>query len=378
MSSTLSLCFNLNPPQSFPSRIQHDPFLNFPSPSSSSLGQDSVTKYSHVRFTFSPPNSNGGNNPLSYGPQEEARWLREEQRWLREEQRWLREESRWKGEKEALLIEIQRLSLRIQELEALNSAQQASVTEAIANIAKLLQVLKEGELGKNINIISGNSSSALPFVVDSVQKDDEVIIKEVVKPPEAENKVKKRAPLRMGSEGDDVQAMQQALQKLGFYSGEEDMEFSSFSSGTERAVKTWQSSLGVLEDGIMTADLLERLFADHELGEHSLTERKSPEESDIKIPEKKGANGAATASITEISEVEKTVVRKGSETEVDVTKHRVFLLGENRWEEPSRLTAGRNKPPETKSGKTTIKCLTCRGEGRLLCMGKKFLSPIPC
>lgn len=27
---------------------------------------------------------------------------------------------------------------------------------------------------------------------------------------------------------------------LGFYSGEEDMEFCSFSSGTERAVKTWQ------------------------------------------------------------------------------------------------------------------------------------------
>lgn len=29
---------------------------------------------------------------------------------------------------------------------------------------------------------------------------------------------------------------------MGFYSGEEDMEFSSFSSGTERAVKTWQVS----------------------------------------------------------------------------------------------------------------------------------------
>lgn len=36
---------------------------------------------------------------------------------------------------------------------------------------------------------------------------------------------------------------QEALLKLGFYSGEEDMEFSSFSSGTERAVKTWQVSL---------------------------------------------------------------------------------------------------------------------------------------
>uniref|UniRef100_A0A0A9DA51 Peptidoglycan binding-like domain-containing protein n=1 Tax=Arundo donax TaxID=35708 RepID=A0A0A9DA51_ARUDO len=40
--------------------------------------------------------------------------------------------------------------------------------------------------------------------------------------------------------------MQEALQKLGFYSGEEDMEYSSFSSGTERAVKTWQVSIALL------------------------------------------------------------------------------------------------------------------------------------
>ncbi|KAF9606797.1 hypothetical protein IFM89_028173 [Coptis chinensis] len=38
------------------------------------------------------------------------------------------------------------------------------------------------------------------------------------------------------------------------------MEFSSFSSGTERAVKTRQASLGAFEDGIMTAELLEKLF----------------------------------------------------------------------------------------------------------------------
>lgn len=37
--------------------------------------------------------------------------------------------------------------------------------------------------------------------------------------------------------------LQEALLKLGFYSGEEDMEFSSFSSETERAVKTWQVML---------------------------------------------------------------------------------------------------------------------------------------
>ncbi|KAK1571975.1 hypothetical protein Q3G72_025616 [Acer saccharum] len=33
---------------------------------------------------------------------------------------------------------------------------------------------------------------------------------------------------------------QEALLNLGFYFSEEDMEFSSFSTGTEHAVKTWQ------------------------------------------------------------------------------------------------------------------------------------------
>nr|GEY30790.1 protein disulfide isomerase pTAC5, chloroplastic [Tanacetum cinerariifolium] len=46
-----------------------------------------------------------------------------------------------------------------------------------------------------------------------------------------------------------------ALLKQGFYCGEEDEEFSCFSSGTE-----WQSSIGVPEIGVMTVELLERLY----------------------------------------------------------------------------------------------------------------------
>lgn len=56
-------------------------------------------------------------------------------------------------------------------------------------------------------------------------------------------------------------------------------------------------------------------------------------------------------------------------TEVDVSKHRVFLLGENRWEEPSRLGGRDKKAGETKTKASTTKCLTCRGEGRLMCTG---------
>lgn len=78
----------------------------------------------------------------------------------------------------------------------------------------------------------------------------------------------------------------------------------------------------------------------------------------------------------EISEFEQKVVKEG-DTETDITQHRVFLLGENRWEEPSRLK-GNMQPAATKSssGKATTKCLSCRGEGRLLCMGTFLLSCI--
>ena len=82
-----------------------------------------------------------------------------------------------------------------------------------------------------------------------------------------------------------------------------------------------------------------------------------------------GANGAAVSSVTEISKVQQKVVKEDGITEVDVSKHRVFLLGENRWEEPSRLGGRDKKAGETKTKASTTKCLTCRGEGRLMCTG---------
>lgn len=86
------------------------------------------------------------------------------------------------------------------------------------------------------------------------------------------------------------------------------------------------------------------------------------------------ANGAPIASIMEIEEVQQTIVKEDGVSETEVSHHRVFLLGENRWEEPSRLSTSK-KPAETTNGSsTTVKCLTCRGEGRLLCMG---ISSVP-
>ncbi|GMI70005.1 plastid transcriptionally active 5 [Hibiscus trionum] len=291
-------------------------------------------------------------NNSSNFDREEARWLREEQRWLREEQRWLREEQRWLKEKESLLREISQLKLQIQALESRNSVHGASASETISRIGALLQVLTEK------NRIAESGESAREMVLEEV-KEKELVVDEGVrvlekKEIEVEKKIERKA-LRVGSEGDQVREMQEALEKLGFYSGEEDMEFSSFSSGTERAVKTWQATVGAPEDGIMTAQLLRRLFGEQQI--------KSSSSTNID----KGTNGTAIASLTEISEIEQKVVKEEGSTEAQVSQHRVFLLGENRWEDPSRLSGKGKQVTESKNKDGKTRCLACRGEGRLMC-----------
>ncbi|XP_073134582.1 protein disulfide isomerase pTAC5, chloroplastic isoform X2 [Henckelia pumila] len=335
------------------------PFLH--SSHKSSIPFKSWSK-SQVCFSFSPSKE----SPIGYGPQEEARWLREEQRWLREEQRWLREEGRWKEERQRLVQEINSLRLRVQELEQLNSLPAASVSDTLAHIAKLLQVVKDGDSGKNVNRITESGSSAVPLVVEAAIKNEEVVVKEVISVSDGKEIVKRRVTLRNGSEGEEVRALQDALQKLGFYSGEEDIEFSSFSSGTERAVKTWQSSIGAREDGVMTAELLEQLFMEQKFGSSGPAATKSKEKKSASP--KKSVNGSPISSTTGISEVQKT--GEGA-SEASYSPGRVFLLGENRWEEPSRLSGSSKRTVPIKTGSsnaTVVKCLACYGEGRVLCM----------
>ncbi|KAG4910910.1 hypothetical protein JHK87_057026 [Glycine soja] len=294
----------------------------------------------------------------SLSDHEEQRWLREEQRWLRDEHRWLREEQRWARERDQLLREIADLKLQIQALErrllTRDLSSPASISDAVANVTLLLQVLKD----KNLVLESGSSL----WNTEEVKQLEEVVehVKEVVVVEESA-RVEKRISLRIGSEGEEVRQMQEALLKLGFYSGEEDMEYSSFSSGTERAVKTWQAALGAPEDGIMTAELLERLYL--EIRNKDTGSATQDKQSTTVLP-KEVENGAAVASVAENSEGQQKDVKSDKGTEVS---HRgVFLLGENRWEEPSRLFT-RNGVDRSKNKDVTTKCLQCRGEGRLLC-----------
>jgi len=97
----------------------------------------------------------------SLSQSDEDRWLREEQRWLREEQRWLREEQRWARERDQLLREISDLKLQIHRLSARALSTPASVSDAVANAALLLQVLKD----KNIFLESGSSVLKMEDVI---------------------------------------------------------------------------------------------------------------------------------------------------------------------------------------------------------------------
>ncbi|MBA0570633.1 hypothetical protein Golob_004252, partial [Gossypium lobatum] len=337
------------------------PFLHSHSHSFSSKPSSLAPSPSNLFVCFSSSPSSSSSSSSSHNSsnfdREETRWLREEQRWLREEQRWLREEQRWLKEKESLLWEISQLKLQIQALENRNSFHGASVTETISRIGALLQVLKDK------NRIAESGESARDMVFEEV-KEKEVVVEEGVrvlekKAKEVEKKIERKT-LRVGSEGEQVREMQEALGKLGFYSGEEDIEFSSFSSGTERAVKTWQATIGAREDGIMTAELLQRLFEEQEV--------KSSSSSNIAtIWEKEGTNGTAITSLTEISEIQQKVVKEEGFTEAEVSQHRVFLLGENRWEEPSRLTVKDKQATGSENIDAKTSCHACRGEGRLMC-----------
>lgn len=299
---------------------------------------------------------------------EEARWLREEQRWLREEQRWIREESRWRNEREALLGEIETLRTKIEELENANDRN--------LNVGGVLQVLRN-----EVSRIAERGSSAVPLEIESLEAEDEVKaeveveeeeveIKEVVRVFEKEKVIddevkKKRITLRKGSEGDDVRIMQEALQKLGFYCGEEDEEYSMFSSGTERAIKTWQASLRIPEDGIMTPELLGKLYGEQKNDVSGLTEKADLKRTDVATMQK-ASNGAAATHTTEVPEIQKRDAKEKGVAESKVPHSRVFLLGENRWEDASRLI-GRNKQEGGKINTETTRCISCRGEGRLLC-----------
>ena len=65
-----------------------------------------------------------------------------------------------------------------------------------------------GDLKKNVNKIAESGTSAVPLVVEATTEEEETVVKEVISTPEKKERVLKSATLRVGSEGDEVGAMQ--------------------------------------------------------------------------------------------------------------------------------------------------------------------------
>ncbi|GAQ89231.1 putative plastid transcriptionally active 5 [Klebsormidium nitens] len=153
--------------------------------------------------------------------------------------------------------------------------------------------------------------------------------------------------LRYGAEGPDVKAVQAELERLGFYCGEEEMEADAYEDGTDTAVKSWQCSVGVREDGVLTPELqvllLGGVVAGAKQGGAAVTEARV-EQKDREVESERFARTAAEGSVS------------GS-------TRRVYLLGENRWEEPDRLV-----PNSAKAMAVGMqKCFACKGEGKVMC-----------
>ncbi|KAI3915634.1 hypothetical protein MKX01_015459 [Papaver californicum] len=366
MSSFL-LPFQLNPPQTTTTSSLLCGFQNYPTKLYLSNKKNSFQirkskNYNHN--TFSCSSSSSSSSSSDWGKEEE-RWLREEQRWQREEKRWVREESRWNLERQSYLEELAELKFRIQNLERLKDSTDIITTSSSSDntLSEISPSAAAAVLTGEINQITeiGSGPSPIQFHSEIQLEDytDEIELKpKEVRVVEKKSR-KKRSTLRKGSEGKDVHEMQDALQKLGFYSGEEDIEFSSFGSDTEHSVKSWQASIDAREDGVMTTELLEKLFSEEEMGDTGLGIPTENKEVAASMPH------VGNSTVTESPAFLQNTAKESSSDEYGSSCNRVFLLGENRWEDLSRLIGRKGGTDKMAAG--TMKCITCHGEGRLLC-----------
>lgn len=328
---------------------------------------------------------------------EEQRWLREEERWLREEQRWLREESRWHAERQQMADELALLKREVEHLRTQVHDRRAFSTGAAtlpSVIASLKQLVKSlpAETRPNIEFVEEEDDFASALSVSdaaetltfssmeespstsfspspSIPSMSEFSID--LAPAEAavpmQPRKARRRELRKGAEGDEVKELQEALEELGFYSGEEDIEYSMFADGTETAVKTWQASLSVREDGIASSELLATLFGESPPSA-STNGSTSTAQSDPWRAPPPAAKGSEIGRKKTFAEDKRDV--EDTQDGEKAANRRVFLLGENRWEEPGRLPTrikGGNGAMKAPARPTDEKCFSCKGEGVCMC-----------
>jgi len=353
---------------------------------------------------------------------EEARWLREEQRWLREEERWRREETRWTEERNAwaqeslaMAEEIKALKQEMEQLRAYTSSERltnGSLSNVTTGLKALLEYLQTSEFKQappitekrhalhtssssftvssssssssetntiskeGIDLATHSTASMSDFSIDLVPVEEDIVSvssssktasgsttgRGLQEPNSTQNSPTRRRVLKRGAEGAEVRTLQEALAKLGYYSGEEEIEYSSFATGTEAAAKAWQVSVGAVDDGVMSSQLLAQLYGE--------------ENSAVAVSERKQPNGQASSAKQTAGSLETKPMEQEREidrfsTTDDETGHgsrtRVYLLGENRWEDSSRLIKKSKGQTMNSKPATVMMCFSCRGEGVTLC-----------
>lgn len=362
---------------------------------------------------------------------EEARWIREEQRWIREEDRWHREQQRWQAERISLQNEIQTLKSvladianthpdlmdrlkaswiggNFQEIQtaaaleaelvhrrlpthpvpAIESANNSLVTSELQVTSYESSSSSDSNGKSGLSGISGsgsissqasssNNNMTAKELLDKVPAADIIaavasrtvggakvptpVAETPIEDKKTETAEKVRRSLSVGAEGDDVKEMQLMLASLGFYPGEDDLENDFFSEVTESAVKTWQATINVRENGVMSSELLAILYGEEDIS--SLPKLAVPQVS-ATSPSGNWAP-AATREKREIERYARTDLEEGYSG-----RRRVYLLGENRWEEPDRMPAKGATAASVEANAALRKkaCHGCRGEGSVVCL----------
>ncbi|XP_049936754.1 protein disulfide isomerase pTAC5, chloroplastic-like isoform X2 [Nymphaea colorata] len=219
------------------------------------------------------------------------------------------------------------------EIEALKRerlSQEASVIDLITNLTGLLQTLK----GADLKSVLASSRNQIPDRIEEVPVVDSV--------PEEERKEKRRLR-RKGSEGEDVRGLElSSFAEIRILLRRGGCRIFNLFERSRECCKN-MASVGLPEDGVMTLELLERIYAEVPLKANA--DEDDEERSTEPIAGKDGVNGsvrASSTSVTEVSEMKEMLLKDNVFIEVVTSEHKAFLLEENRWEEPSRLL-GSNK-----------------------------------
>ncbi|KAH8936710.1 hypothetical protein BDL97_17G098600 [Sphagnum fallax] len=310
---------------------------------------------------------------------EEARWLREEQRWLREEDRWRREEARWTEERKAwvqeslaMAEEIKVLKQEMEQLQAYTSEERltnGSLSNVMTGLKGLLESARildsnQPPIIDNKHILHTSSMTVSSSETDTISE-EEIFLAPHSTPSMSDFSIDLVASrgITAGTES-RTSGSGSGLGAKSTHSPTRQL----LKRGAEGAeVKVLQVSVGEVDDGIMSAQLLAQLS----MGE------KPADVSDTKKP-----NAASSVSKGQVSSAKQPAASvkmtpKHRETEMDrfstiddSTGHgsrpRVYLLGENRWEDSSRLIK-KSKGQKTNLKPATEKCFSCRGEGITLC-----------